>query len=102
MSRELRSPPAHNHQKPILNCVQVEFFQGWADDVNFNEKRVLIEDATVRRPLQLSGKAFRKSLVSPTTFRQFVYLASRVLPRYVLRVVAQNCLNSEFYPFRQY
>lgn len=36
----------------------VEFFQGWADDVNFNEKRVLIEDATVRRPLQLSGKAF--------------------------------------------
>jgi NADH dehydrogenase FAD-containing subunit len=36
----------------------VEFFQGWADDVNFNQKRVLIEDATVRRPLQLSGKAF--------------------------------------------
>ena len=26
----------------------VEFFQGWADDVNFNEKRLQIEEATSR------------------------------------------------------
>ncbi len=42
----------------------VDFFQGWADDVDFNEKRVLIEDATVRRPLQLSGKAFHAASLS--------------------------------------
>src|ERR1700712_2494013 len=36
----------------------VEFFQGWADDVNFNEKRIKIEEATVRRPLHSSGKNY--------------------------------------------
>jgi NADH dehydrogenase FAD-containing subunit len=32
----------------------VEFYQGWADDVNFNEKRLIIEEAA-RRPTGPSG-----------------------------------------------
>lgn len=32
----------------------VEFFQGWADDVNFNEKTLFIEESTRRREPQAS------------------------------------------------
>lgn len=28
----------------------VEFVQGWGDDVNFNEKRLRIEESTIRKP----------------------------------------------------
>lgn len=32
----------------------VEFFQGWADDVNFNKKSIQVEEATDSRPLAAS------------------------------------------------
>lgn len=32
----------------------VEFFQGWADDVNFNEKTLQIEESVRQRPSQAS------------------------------------------------
>ena len=35
---------------------EVEFFQGWADDVNFNEKRIRIEEAARKVVLPKSGK----------------------------------------------
>lgn len=41
----------------LIKC-RVEFFQGWADDVNFNEKTLHIEEATVRRPLHDSGRKY--------------------------------------------
>ncbi len=37
----------------------VDFFQGWADNVDFNEKRIIVEEATVRRPLHGSGKNYQ-------------------------------------------
>lgn len=33
----------------------VEFYQGWADDVNFNEKRLIIESAAQRPPQALES-----------------------------------------------
>lgn len=43
---------------------RVEFFQGWADDVNFNEKKLRIEDATITRPSQDPGN---KSVTASST-----------------------------------
>ncbi len=34
----------------------VEFFQGWADDVNFNEKRLRVESATLLSSPQPAGQ----------------------------------------------
>ncbi|CZT44785.1 related to mitochondrial cytosolically directed NADH dehydrogenase [Rhynchosporium secalis] len=33
----------------------VEFFQGWADDVNFSQKKIQIEEKHVKRALRVSG-----------------------------------------------
>lgn len=35
----------------------VEYFQGWADDVNFNEKKLMIEEATTGKRPTLPEKA---------------------------------------------
>ncbi len=42
----------------------VEFFQGWADDVNFNEKKIAVEELNARRPLHSSGKAYEASSIA--------------------------------------
>lgn len=34
----------------------IDFFQGWADDVDFNEKRLMIEEATTERRPSLPEK----------------------------------------------
>jgi len=49
----------------------VEFFQGWADDVNFNERRLTIEESTTKRSTQTaksseeSVTAYKNTNLSP-------------------------------------
>ncbi|KAH8764111.1 pyridine nucleotide-disulfide oxidoreductase-domain-containing protein [Hyaloscypha sp. PMI_1271] len=75
----------------------VEFFQGWADDVNFNEKRVLIEDATVRRPLQLSGKAFHAASLAEADQSQRSKKKGQVFGlTYDKLVIAVGCYSQTF------
>jgi NADH dehydrogenase len=75
----------------------VEFFQGWADDVNFNEKRVLIEDATVRRPLQLSGKAFHAASLAEADQSQRSRKKGQVFDlNYDKLVIAVGCYSQTF------
>ena len=75
----------------------VEFFQGWADDVNFNEKRVLIEDATVRRPLELSGKAFHASSIAEADQTQRSKKKGQVFDlTYDKLVIAVGCYSQTF------
>ena len=75
----------------------VEFFQGWADDVNFNEKRVLIEDATVRRPLQLSGKAFHAASLAEADQSQRSKKKGQVFDlTYDKLVIAVGCYSQTF------
>ncbi|PBP16107.1 hypothetical protein BUE80_DR013143, partial [Diplocarpon rosae] len=42
----------------------VEFIQGWADDVDFSEKKIAVEELSARRPLHVSGKAFEASSIT--------------------------------------
>ncbi|KAJ5041834.1 uncharacterized protein L3040_005400 [Drepanopeziza brunnea f. sp. 'multigermtubi'] len=42
----------------------VEFFQGWADDVDFSQKKIAVEERSARRPLHASGKAFEASSIT--------------------------------------
>jgi NADH dehydrogenase FAD-containing subunit len=75
----------------------VEFFQGWADDVNFNQKKVLIEDATVRRPLQLSGKAFHAASLEAGDHSQRMKKRGQVFDlNYDKLVIAVGCYSQTF------
>jgi NADH dehydrogenase len=75
----------------------VEFFQGWADDVNFNEKKVVIEDATVRRPLQLSGKAFYAASLAEADQSQRSKKKGQVFDlTYDKLVIAVGCYSQTF------
>ena len=75
----------------------VEFFQGWADDVNFDQKKVLIEDATVRRPLQLSGKAFHAASLEAADHSQRSKKRGQVFHlNYDKLVIAVGCYSQTF------
>jgi NADH dehydrogenase len=75
----------------------VEFFQGWADDVNFNEKRLIIEDATVRRPLQPSGRSYHAASLSEADHNQRSKKKGQVFDlKYDKLVVAVGCWSQTF------
>ena len=75
----------------------VEFFQGWADDVNFNEKKLLIEDATVRRPLQPSGRSYHAASLSEADHNQRIKKKGQVFDlKYDKLVVAVGCWSQTF------
>jgi NADH dehydrogenase FAD-containing subunit len=65
--------------------------------VNFNEKRVLIEDATVRRPLQLSGKAFHAASLAEADHSQRSKKKGQVFDlAYDKLVIAVGCYSQTF------
>ena len=74
----------------------VEFFQGWADDVNFNEKTLYVEESTRRRepqtnkPSELSVTAFKDAKSAPAKKGEVFNL------KYDKLVVAVGCYSQTF------
>jgi NADH dehydrogenase FAD-containing subunit len=75
----------------------VEFFQGWADDVNFNEKRIAVEEATVRRPLHASGKNYEVGSLTEADQSHRLKKKGRIFElSYDKLVIAVGCYSQTF------
>lgn len=74
----------------------VEFFQGWADDVNFNEKTLFVEESTRKRESQtkrqseLSATAYEDAKKAPSKKGEVFDL------KYDKLVVAVGCYSQTF------
>ncbi|KAG4431204.1 hypothetical protein IFR05_013311 [Cadophora sp. M221] len=75
----------------------VEFFQGWADDVNFSQKKIQIEEITARRPLHVSGKAYEASSITEADQSFRVKKKGKVFElNYDKLVIAVGCYSQTF------
>ncbi|KAF4632080.1 hypothetical protein G7Y89_g6042 [Cudoniella acicularis] len=73
----------------------VEFIQGWADDVNFNEKRLRIEEA-VLRPSQLPPTREETALIQDGAKSQISKKGQMFDLKYDKLVVAVGCYSQTF------
>ena len=75
----------------------VEFFQGWADDVNFSQKKIQVEEITARRPLHVSGKAYEASSITEADQSFRVKKKGKVFElNYDKLVIAVGCYSQTF------
>lgn len=75
----------------------VEFFQGWADDVNLNKKTLQIEDATVRRPLHESGRNYHAASLTEADQTHRVKKKGQIFDlQYDKLVIAVGCYSQTF------
>lgn len=75
----------------------VEFFQGWADDVNFSQKKIAVEELSARRPLHASGKAFEASSITEADVSYRGKRKGKVFElNYDKLVVAVGCYSQTF------
>ncbi|KAE8446332.1 hypothetical protein EG329_012081 [Mollisiaceae sp. DMI_Dod_QoI] len=74
----------------------VDFFQGWADDVNFNQKTLQIEDATVRRPLHESRRNYHAASLTEADQDHRVKKKGQLFDlKYDKLVIAVGCYSFE-------
>jgi NADH dehydrogenase FAD-containing subunit len=75
----------------------VEFFQGWADDVNFNKKSIQVEEATVRRPIKPSGGSYQAaSLTEADQSHRSKKKGRHFTLQYDKLVIAVGCYSQTF------
>ena len=74
----------------------VEFFQGWADDVNFNEKTLFIEESTRRRD-SFASKPSELPVIASKDAKKLPSKKGEVFPlKYDKLVVAVGCYSQTF------